>query len=120
MLDDFTPLDTIEKLEIIDRVEGTGTEAAVTDTVTCHYTGALAKTGTVFQSSHDFGKAISFPLNAVIKGWTEGVPGMKIGGARRLLIPAEKAYGHRPPYGSGIPADADLVFDIELVSIEGK
>ena len=120
MLDDFTPVDTVSKLGIIDRVDGTGAEAAVTDTVTCHYTGAIAKTGSVFQSSRDFGRAISFPLNGVIAGWTEGVPGMKVGGTRRLLIPAEKAYGHTPPYGSGIPADADLVFDIELVSIEGK
>lgn len=120
MLDDFTPVDTVSELQIIDRVDGTGVEAAASDTVTCHYTGAIAKTGAVFQSSRDFGKAISFPLNGVIKGWTEGVPGMKVGGTRRLLIPAAKAYGHTPPYGSGIPADADLVFDIELVSIEGK
>lgn len=120
MLDDFTPVDTVTELQIIDRVDGTGAEAATTDTVTCHYTGAIAKTGTVFQSSRDFGRAISFPLNGVIVGWTEGVPGMKVGGTRRLLIPAAKAYGHTPPYGSGIPADADLVFDIELVAIEGK
>ncbi len=120
MLDDFTPVESVPELQIIDRVEGTGTEAAATDTVTCHYTGALAKTGSVFQSSRDFGKPISFPLNGVIQGWTEGVPGMKVGGTRRLLIPAAKAYGSRPPYGSGIPADADLVFDIELVAIEGK
>jgi len=120
MLDDFTPVDSVAELLIIDRVDGTGAEAVVTDTVTCHYTGAIAKTGSVFQSSRDFGKAISFPLNGVIAGWTEGVPGMKVGGTRRLLIPAAKAYGHTPPYGSGIPADADLVFDIELVSIEGK
>ncbi len=118
MLDDFTPLDSVPELQIIDRVEGTGAEATAKDTVTCHYTGAIAKTGSVFQSSHDFGRAISFPLNGVIAGWTEGVPGMKVGGTRRLLIPAAKAYGHTPPYGSGIPADADLVFDIELESID--
>ena len=118
MLDDFTPVATITELQIIDRVDGTGAVATAADTVTCHYTGALAKTGHVFQSSHDFGKPISFPLNGVIAGWTEGVPGMKVGGTRRLLIPAAKAYGHTPPYGSGIPADADLVFDIELVAIE--
>ncbi len=120
MLDDFTPVDVIEELQIVDRVDGDGDEAVATDTVTCHYTGAIAKTGAVFQSSRDFGKAISFPLNGVIQGWTEGVPGMKVGGTRRLLIPAAKAYGSRPPFGSGIPADADLVFDIELVAIEGK
>ena len=119
-LQDFTPVDSVPELVITDSVEGKGAVAETSDTVTCHYTGAIAKTGEVFQSSHDFGKAISFPLNGVIAGWTEGVPGMKVGGTRRLLIPAAKAYGSRPPYGSGIPADADLVFDIELVAIEGK
>ena len=120
MMDDFTPVDNVPKLVTEDRVAGTGAVVEPGDTVTCHYTGAVAKTGKVFQSSHDFGKAISFPLNGVIAGWTEGVPGMKVGGTRRLLIPAAQAYGSRPPYGSGIPADADLVFDIELVSIQGK
>lgn len=119
MLDDFSPVATVPELVITDIVIGEGQEVAPNDTVTCHYTGAIAKTGTVFQSSHDFGHPISFPLNGVIQGWTEGVPGMKIGGRRRLLIPATKAYGSRPPFGSGIPADADLVFDIELVAIEG-
>ena len=119
-MQDFTPVDEVPELKIEDRVEGTGAVAEASDTVTCHYTGAIAKTGKVFQSSKDFGKAISFPLSGVIAGWTQGVPGMKVGGTRRLLIPAEMAYGSRPPYGSGIPADAPLVFDIELVSIEGK
>jgi peptidylprolyl isomerase len=117
MMQDFTPVDSISELKINDRVPGTGVEVKPGDTVTCHYTGAVAKTGKVFQSSHDFGKPISFPLDGVIAGWTEGVPGMKVGGTRRLLIPAAKAYGANPPSGSGIPADADLVFDIELTSI---
>lgn len=119
MLEDFTPVDSVPELQIIDRTEGTGDTVEPGATVTCHYTGAIAKTGAVFQSSRDFGKPISFPLSGVIKGWTEGVPGMKVGGTRRLLIPAAMAYGSNPPYGSGIPADADLVFDIELVSIDG-
>jgi len=118
MLQDFTPVDHIPELKIDDRVPGTGDEVKPGATVTCHYTGAVAETGAVFQTSHDFGKPISFPLSGVIKGWTEGVPGMKVGGTRRLLIPAAMAYGSNPPYGSGIPADADLVFDIELVSID--
>ena len=118
MLDDFTPTDSVPELQIIDRVEGTGQAVEPGATVTCHYTGAVAKTGAVFQSSRDFGRPISFPLNGVIQGWTEGVPGMKEGGTRRLIIPAAKAYGSTPPYGSGIPADADLAFDIELVSID--
>lgn len=119
VLDDFTPIDSVAELQIDDRVVGTGDEVSPGATVTCHYTGAVAKTGEVFQSSHDFGRAISFPLSGVIAGWTQGVPGMKVGGTRRLLIPAAMAYGSTPPYGSGIPADADLVFDIELVAIEG-
>jgi FKBP-type peptidyl-prolyl cis-trans isomerase len=119
-MQDFTPVDSVPELKIEDRVEGTGAVVEPNDTVTCHYTGAIAKTGEVFQTSHDFGKPVSFPLSGVIAGWTEGVPGMKVGGTRRLLIPAAKAYGDRPPYGSGIPAKADLVFDIELVAIEGK
>jgi len=117
-MQDFTPVDSVPELKIEDRVEGTGETVEAGATVTCHYTGAIAKTGEVFQSSHDFGKAISFPLSGVIAGWTNGVPGMKVGGTRRLLIPAAQAYGSHPPYGSGIPADADLVFDIELVSID--
>lgn len=120
VMQDFTPTDSVPKLKIEDRVEGTGDEVEAGATVTCHYTGAIAKTGEVFQTSHDFGKPISFPLSGVIAGWTQGVPGMKVGGTRRLLIPAQLAYGSNPPYGSGIPANADLVFDIELVAIEGK
>ena len=119
-MQDFTPVDSVPELVSKDRVEGTGAVVGSGDTVTCHYTGAIAKTGEVFQTSHDFGKPISFPLSGVIAGWTQGVPGMKVGGTRRLLIPAALAYGDRPPYGSGIPAGADLVFDIELVAIEGK
>jgi FKBP-type peptidyl-prolyl cis-trans isomerase len=119
-MQNFTPVDSVPELKTEDLVEGTGAVVEPNATVTCHYTGALAKTGEIFQSSRDFGKPITFPLDGVIAGWTEGVPGMKVGGTRRLLIPAAKAYGSRPPYGSGIPADADLVFDIELVAIEGK
>ncbi len=74
------------------------------------------KDGTIFQSSHDFGKAITFPLNGVIAGWTQGVPGMKVGGTRRLIIPAAMAYGASSP-APNIPANSDLVFDIELVEL---
>jgi FKBP-type peptidyl-prolyl cis-trans isomerase len=63
------------------------------------------------------GQPISFGLDQVIKGWTDGVPGMKVGGTRRLVIPAEMAYGSTPPPGSGIPANAPLVFDITLHKI---
>lgn len=115
-LADFTPIDTVEKLEIIDIHEGTGTVVPEGAKITAHYTGALCKDGTIFQSSHDFGDAVTFGLNQVIRGWTEGVPGMKVGGTRRLIIPSEMAYGSARA-ASNIPPNSDLVFDIELVDI---
>ena len=117
-LDNFTPQATVDQLTTQDVREGTGEEVQPGATITAHYTGAVAATGTVFQSSKDFGRPISFGLNQVIKGWADGVPGMKAGGIRRLLIPADQAYGATPPPGSGIPANAALVFDIELVSVD--
>ena len=117
-MDDFTAVAQVTELTKIDTREGTGDEVPAGATITAHYTGAVAATGAVFQSSKEFGRPISFGLGQVIKGWTDGVPGMKVGGIRRLLIPAAQAYGSTPPPGSGIPADADLVFDIELVSID--
>lgn len=107
----------VPKLETIDTVPGTGEEAKPTDTVTVDYTGAVVSTGVIFQSSLDNGKPATFPLNQVIPGWTEGIPGLKVGGTRRLLIPANMAYGANPPQGSGIPANADLVFDVTLHKI---
>lgn len=116
-LADFTPTQEVKGLQKIDLTPGTGDEVKPGDTITAHYTGAVAATGIVFQSSLDRGEPIAFSLNGVIKGWTEGVPGMKVGGKRRLIIPANLAYGANPPAGSGIPANAALVFDIELVKI---
>ncbi|HMS49980.1 MAG TPA: FKBP-type peptidyl-prolyl cis-trans isomerase [Candidatus Saccharibacteria bacterium] len=116
-LADFAPVAKVDSLQKIDQVVGTGDEVKPGDTVTAHYTGAVAATGVIFQSSHDSGQPVPFSLNGVIKGWTDGVPGMKVGGKRRLLIPADQAYGANAPQGSGIPANADLVFDIELVKI---
>ena len=115
-LADFTPVDSVPELQIIDVVEGTGEVVPEGATITAHYTGALCQDGTIFQSSKDFGRAITFPLSGVIAGWTEGVPGMKVGGTRRLVIPAAKAYGAQSP-APNIPPNADLVFDIELVSL---
>lgn len=115
-LSDFEPLETVTELQIIDKEVGTGAEVQPGDTVTAHYTGALCKNGIIFQSSHDFGDAISFPLSGVIEGWQKGVPGMKVGGWRRLIIPADMAYGSASP-APNIPANSDLVFDIELVAI---
>lgn len=115
-LADFEPVGSVAKLEIIDVKEGTGETVKKGDTVTAHYTGALAKDGTIFQSSKDIGEPVTFALNQVIEGWQEGVPGMKVGGIRRLIIPAEQAYGAQSP-SPNIPANSDLVFDIELFSI---
>ena len=115
-LEGFEPRGKVEALEIVDTVEGTGDEVPVGATITAHYTGALVADGTIFQSSIDFGKPITFGLNQVIKGWTDGVPGMKVGGTRRLVIPAEQAYGASSP-APNIPANSDLVFDIELTAI---
>ena len=117
-LHNFEPrTESVTELEIIDIEVGTGDEVQPGATITAHYTGALVKNGIIFQSSHDFGQAISFGLDQVIKGWTVGVPGMRIGGTRRLIIPAEMAYGASSP-AKNIPANSDLVFDIDLVAIK--
>lgn len=119
LLSNFKPVTKVPSLEKIDTIVGTGEEVKPGATVSVHYTGAVAATGEVFQSSKDFGTTpITFPLSGVIKGWTDGIPGMKIGGTRRLVIPAAEAYGANPPQGSGIPANADLVFDVELIAIK--
>ncbi len=118
-LTDFTPINHVEELQIIDIEEGTGATVQPGATITAHYTGALCKNGIIFQSSHDFGKPISFGLDQVIRGWTDGVPGMKVGGMRRLIIPSGMAYGSARA-ASNIPPNSDLVFDIELVGIVGQ
>lgn len=115
-LANFTPQSTVDTLEIKDVVEGTGAVVPTGATITAHYTGALCSDGTIFQSSHDFGEPVTFGLDQVIKGWTDGVPGMKVGGVRRLLIPSAMAYGSVRA-AANIPPNSDLVFDIELVAI---
>lgn len=116
-LQDFTPIDHVATLEVIDIEEGTGAEVQPGATITAHYTGALCKNAIIFQSSHDFGEAVTFGLDQVIAGWTEGVPGMKVGGMRRLVIPSEMAYGSKRA-AANIPPNSDLVFDIELIAIK--
>jgi peptidylprolyl isomerase len=116
-LSGFTPVAAVTSLQATDLKEGTGETVKPGATITVDYTGAVASTGIIFQSSLDSGQPVTFPLSQVIAGWTQGVPGMKVGGTRRLLIPADLAYGANPPSGSGIPANAPLVFDITLHSI---
>lgn len=100
-------------LEIWDVKEGKGEAVKAGETVTIHYTGWLTDDkATKFDSSVDRGKQATFPLNRLIKGWQEGIPGMKPGGVRRLKIPADLAYGKDGR--DGIPGDATLVFEIEL------
>lgn len=119
LLEDFTPLGkkgVVASLEIIDRVEGTGAEAPADAIVTVHYTGARCVDGVIFESSHD-SRPATFGLHEVIKGWGEGLPGMKEGGTRRLIIPSELAYGRRRA-SSAIPPNSDLVFDVELIAVK--
>jgi len=110
------PLPT--ELTIIDQVVGTGAEAVPGSTVSVNYVGALPD-GTVFDASAKHGGAFSFPLGAgqVIKGWDQGVAGMKVGGKRTLIIPPGLAYGDRA-MGSSIPANSTLVFEVELVGVQ--
>lgn len=115
-LSGFKPVKTVSTLKITDIKVGTGAAVAPGDTVTVDYTGAVAATGVIFQS----GGPVSLNLSQVIAGWTEGIPGMKIGGERQLLIPASLAYGADPPAGSGIPANAALVFDVTLKSFKAS
>lgn len=112
----FDPIAAVPELQAIDLEVGTGAEVQEGATITAHYTGALAKSGEIFQSSHDFGPPVTFGLHQVISGWTQGVPGMKVGGKRRLVIPSSLAYGSRRA-ASNIPPNSDLVFDIELTAI---
>lgn len=116
----FTPVPNIAGLQKIDMTPGTGTVVKAGDFVSVDYTGAVASTGIIFQSSKDSTQTLPpFELKAgsLIEGWVQGVPGMQEGGTRRLLIPAALAYGSNPPPGSGIPANADLVFDITVKKI---
>lgn len=120
-LENYEPLSAVDDLQTVDLVEGDGEVVKEGATVTAHYTGAYANDGVIFQSSKDMGQPIPFGLDQVISGWTEGVPGMKVGGTRRLIIPAVKAYGAAPEgyvNGSTDRPLGPLVFDIELVSVE--
>ena len=95
-----------------------GIKPTPNDTVTCHYEGRLID-GTVFDSSYRRGEPASFPLQGVIRGWTEGLQLMSIGSKFRFFIPFDLAYGAQGAGGS-IPPYAALIFDVELIGIEGK
>ena len=111
---------TSSGLQYWDLKEGTGATASAGKSVSVHYTGWLDKGGKKFDSSVDRGQPFMFQLGAgqVIKGWDEGVSGMKVGGKRQLRIPPELGYGARGAGGGVIPANATLIFDVELLAVK--
>jgi len=106
--------DPITEIIIEDLTVGEGEECVSGATVNVHYKGELMD-GTVFDSSHG-GAPINFPLGNLIQGWQEGIPGMKVGGKRKLTIPHAKAYGEAGA-GGAIPPRADLIFEIDLLGV---
>ncbi|MBV6325342.1 FKBP-type peptidyl-prolyl cis-trans isomerase [Duganella violaceipulchra] len=121
-----TPGPAAEQLIVTDSKIGTGKEATTGSTVYMHYSGwlyrplAKAMHGKLFDSSIPRGEPLEFVLGAgrVIKGWDQGIQGMKVGGKRTLIIPSELAYGSRPSAGSGIPPNSALIFDVELMDVK--
>lgn len=114
--------ETASGLKYEDKIVGTGKEATSGKTVSVHYSGWLNKNGqkgNEFDSSLKRSEPFDFPLGAgmVIKGWDEGVAGMKIGGKRTLFIPSKLGYGERGA-GGVIPPNADLIFDVELLDVK--
>lgn len=112
---------TVQELQITDEIIGTGAVAATGDRVTVNYVGALTN-GTIFDTSAVHPETVNgftFSLGAgdVIQGWDEGIVGMKVGGKRRLVIPASLAYGNQA-IGNVIPANSTLVFEVELLKVE--
>ena len=115
---------TVQDLQVEDVVAGNGAEAVAGSRATVHYSGWLydpaqpGSKGAPFDSSRESGRAFTFQLGAgqVIAGWDQGVQGMKVGGQRRLVIPAALAYGERGA-GGVIPPGATLVFDVELIDV---
>ncbi len=107
-------------LQITDEVIGTGAEALAGNTVTVNYIGTLTD-GKKFDSSYDRGQPFSFILGAgqVIRGWDEGILGMKVGGKRKLVIPASLGYGSQSMGNGLIPANSTLIFEVELLGVQG-
>ena len=104
-------------LEIEDIVEGDGQTVEPGDTVTAHYVGVSYSNGEQFDSSWESGQPATFPLDGVIPGWQEGIPGMKVGGRRKLVIPPDLGYGEQgfPP---DIGPNETLIFVVDLVGVQ--
>jgi FKBP-type peptidyl-prolyl cis-trans isomerase len=114
---DYSPVKHVDFVKCQDIKVGNGATATAASTITATYTGAIASTGVIFQSSLDSGQPFTASLQSgVIPGWTAGIPGMKTGGTRRIWIPAQYAYG--PQSVAGIPPNSDLVFDVTLLSVK--
>ena len=101
-------------LEIVDLVEGDGAEALASSTVDVHYMGVEYDSGEEFDSSWGRGESINFPLRALIEGWQVGIPGMKVGGRRKLIVPPAQAYGTR---GGHPLSGKTLIFVIDLLGV---
>ncbi len=101
------------ELAIKDLVVGEGAEATAGAVVDVHYVGVEYDTGEEFDSSWDRGESISFPLRGLIQGWQDGIPGMRVGGRRQLIIPPEQAYG--PAGGGHRLSSKTLIFVIDLL-----
>ena len=113
MMDNATV--TESGLKYVDHEVGTGESPRMDQQVTVHYTGKLASNDRKFDSSVDRGEPATFPMNGVIKGFSEGLSTMKVGGKRTVYIPSDLGYG---PRGTGpIPPNADLIFELELIAI---
>ncbi|EYT51969.1 peptidylprolyl isomerase [Leucobacter sp. UCD-THU] len=102
------------ELQIVDLVEGSGAEAQASSTVDVHYLGVEYDSGEEFDSSWSRGESINFPLRALIQGWQVGIPGMKVGGRRKLIVPPAQAYG----VSGGHPLSGKtLIFVIDLLGV---
>ncbi|WP_449278753.1 FKBP-type peptidyl-prolyl cis-trans isomerase [Leucobacter sp. GX24907] len=102
------------ELEVVDLIEGSGAEAQASSTVDVHYLGVEFESGEEFDSSWSRGESINFPLRALVQGWQIGIPGMKVGGRRKLVVPPALAYGN----AGGHPlAGKTLIFVIDLLGV---
>ncbi len=115
-INDSTYMVTESGLKYVIVKEGTGARPSASDNVTVHYVGRLTD-GTVFDNSVDRGEPATFPLNRVIKGWTEGLQLMQEGGVAIFYIPSELGYGEMGTPGGPIPPNAPLIFEVQLIKV---